>query len=154
MFLFVFFSLFPLLLLNLLEVLWMKDEIASEVFLSYDAVFCQLWRCAFEEDSSFKKQVCAVGDAKRLLHVMVGDEDSDVSVFQLPYHILDILNRYRVNTCKRFVKHDEFRVDGEASCDFATSSLTSGELIAVILPHLLEVELIEELFEMLFLLRR
>jgi lipopolysaccharide export system ATP-binding protein len=46
---------------------------------------------------------------------VVGDEDADVAVFQLPHHILNVLHCDRVHTGERLVKHDEFGVDGKTT---------------------------------------
>ena len=120
-----FLHLSLLLLLNHLEVLWSQHEVASEVFLLHDAVFRKLLWGAFEEDASLEEEICPIGDAKCLLHVVVGDEDADVAVFQFPHHILYVFHGDRVHACKRLIEHDELWVDGKASGYLASSSLAS-----------------------------
>ena len=78
---------------------------------------------------------------------MVGDKNTDITVFQSPYDMLNILYSYRVYTSKRFIKHDELWVDGKASCNLCTSTLTSGKLITFVLTHFLQAKLVEQTFQ-------
>ena len=53
-----------------------------------------------EKNATLEKQVRTIGDTKRVLYVVVGYQDTDVTIFQFPYDKLDILNSDRVNTCE------------------------------------------------------
>ena len=82
---FTFLIALALLLVNQLEVLLAQYECRAKILLAHDAVLCQFLRLALEEDASLEKQIGAIGDGQRLLHVVVGDKDADVAVFQSPY---------------------------------------------------------------------
>ena len=88
-----------------------EHEVSAEIFLSDNRIFCQLLRSALKKDLSFKKQVGSVGDAQCLLRVMVCYENADIFFLEMIDHRLDILDRNRVDSRKRLVEHDEFRVD-------------------------------------------
>ena len=78
------------LLIEELEVFLAELEGFREVFLAHNLVFSELLRSALEEDFSFEEQVGTVGDGECLIDVMVGDEDADVAILQLPDDLLDV----------------------------------------------------------------
>ena len=111
--------------LYLLKHLLLQLEVCSEILFLYNLIIGKLVRSTMEKDSTLKKKICAVGNVKRFVHVMVGYQDSDVTMLQMPYHILDFLNRNRVNASKRLVEHDELRLYGKASCNLRSTTLTT-----------------------------
>ena len=70
------------------EILAPQDEAVAQVLLAHHLVLRQLLGRALEEDFPLEQEVGAVGDAERLLHVVVGDEDADVLVLQFPDDLL------------------------------------------------------------------
>ena len=108
------FFVFPLtpLLVDELEVFLAEDEGVGEIFLTYNLVGSQLFGVALKENLALEKQVGAIGDGERFLHVVVGDENADVAVFQLPDDVLDVFHGNRVDSGKGLVEHDELRFDG------------------------------------------
>ena len=77
---------------------------------------------------------------------MVGNQDTDIFIFQFPYNLLDVFYSNRVDTGKWFVKHDEFRVNGKATCDFRTTAFATGQLVTLVLAHLLQTEFCYQTF--------
>ena len=134
------------------EVFLAQYEVAAEVLGAHDVVGGELLGRSLEEDASFEQQVCPVGYRQRFLNVMICDENPDVLVFQTPHDALDVFDGNRVDASEGLVEHDELRVDGEASGNLGTSALASRELVALVLAHLLEVELGDEALELLLLL--
>ena len=120
-----------------LKVLPSQHKAVAQVFLSYNLVFGKFFGRALEEDFTFEQQVGPVGDAQCFLYVVVCNQDTDILVFQSPHNVLDVFYGNRVNSGKRFVKHDEFRVDGQAAGNFRSSAFASLKLVAQILPYLL-----------------
>ncbi len=86
------------------------------------------------------------------MHVVVSDEDADVAVLKAPHDVLHLLHRYRVDTGERLVKHDELWVDGQTARDLGTAALTTGELVSLVLSHLVEAELGKQALKLLVLL--
>ena len=82
---------------------------------------------------------------------MVGDEDADVAVFQAPDDMLDVLHGDGVDTGERLVEHDELRLDGQTAGYLRTAPLTTAELVAEVLAHLAETELLDKLLQLLLL---
>ncbi len=80
---------------------------------------------------------------------MVGDDDSDIAIFQFGDNVLDVLDGDRVDSGEWLIEEDEFRVDGEGAGDFAAAALTSGKLDAEALADLVEVEFINQGLEAL-----
>lgn len=107
------------------EFLAVEDEVASEIFFADRRVFGQFFGSALEEDLAFEQQVGSVGDAQRLLGVMVGDQDADVLFFKMIDNRLDVLDGDRVDSGKGFVEHDELRVDGQAAGYFGAAAFAA-----------------------------
>ena len=100
--------------LYLLKHLLLQLEVCSEILFLYNLIIGKLIWSTVKKDSALKQKICAVGNVKSFVHVMVGYQDANVTMFQMPYYILDFLNRNRVNARKRLVEHDELRLDGKA----------------------------------------
>ena len=144
----LFFAL-PTLFIEELEVFLAELERLGEVFLAHNLVFSELLGSALEEDFSFEEQVGTVGDGECLVDVMVGDEDSDVAVLQLPDDLLDVLHGNRVDAGERFVENDELRLDGQTAGYLRAATLTTGELVTFVLAHLAQTELGDEALQCL-----
>ena len=122
-----------LLLVDKLEILLAQHECRTEIFLAYHLVLGEFFGLALKQNSTLKQQVGTVGDGQRLLHVVVGDEDTDVAVFQSPHHMLYLLDGNRVDTGKRLVEHDELRVDGQTTRNLGASTFATRKLVAKVL---------------------
>ncbi len=83
---------------------------------------------------------------------MVGNQDTDVFILQLPHNLLNIFYCDRVDSGKRFIEHNELRVDGKTTGDFSTTAFTSGQLVTLVLAYLLKAELGNQTFELVFLI--
>ncbi len=97
------------------------EAITPEAILSKLLIFNR----ALKQDFALEKQVGPVGDAERLLHVVVCNENANVFILQPPYDVLNIFHSNRVDTGKRLVEHDEFGVNGQASGNLRTATFTS-----------------------------
>ena len=80
---------------------------------------------------------------------MVGYQDTDVAIFQLPHDVLDILHGNRVNACKGLVEHDEFRLNGQTACNLRSTALTTRQLVTFVLAHLFQTELLDQRLQLL-----
>ena len=141
-----------LLFVDKLEVLLAQHECRTEVFLAHHLVFGEFFGLALEQNPALKQQVCTVGNGKRLLHVVVGYEDTDVAVFESPHHMLYLFDGNRVDTSKGFVEHDELRVDSKTACYLRTTAFATRQLVAKILAYLAQIEVGNEFFELVELL--
>ena len=56
---------------------------------------------------------------------MVGNEHTDVPLLEVNNNTLNVLNRQRINSRKRFVKQDKGRLGDERPCDLETPAFTS-----------------------------
>ena len=86
-------------------------EVPPKVLLSDDLVFGQLFCSAFEENLPLKEQISSVGDAQRLIDIVVGDKYPDVLMSKLSDDRLDVLDSDGVYSREGLIKHDELRVD-------------------------------------------
>ena len=132
-----------------MEVLLAEHERVGEVFLAHNLVLCQFLRRALEEDAPLEEQIGTVRDTERILHVVVSDEDADISVLQFPHDELDILHGDGVDARKGLVEHDELRLDGQATGDLRPSALTARQLVTLVLAHLAQTELLDQILQFL-----
>ena len=85
----------------------------------------QLLGRARHEHLTVEEQVGTVGDAQRLMHVVVGDEHADVFALQLEDDALDVLHGDGVDTGERLVQEDEVGVDGQGTGDLGAATLAT-----------------------------
>ena len=83
---------------------------------------------------------------------MVGNEDTDIAVFQSPHDMLDVFHGNRVDTGKRLIEHNELRIDSQTAGNLRTSALTTRETVSLVLPHLVESELADQTLQFVELL--
>ena len=105
-----------------------------------------------KENLSFEEQVCSVCDIQCLMHIVVGYEDTDITMFQLPYYPLYLFYSNRVNACKGLVEHDELRFYGETACYLCAAAFSTRETVTEVAAYLLEGEFADEIFEFFELL--
>ena len=58
------------------------------------------------EDAAVVHDVGAVADAEGFAHVVVGDQDANAAIFQVPNDALDVADRDRVDAGEGFVEQD------------------------------------------------
>ena len=68
-----------------------------------------------------------------------------------PIAVEDILYRNGVYSRKRFIQHNEFRVDGQATGNLRTTALSTGQLVTFILTNLLQTKLRNQALQLIFL---
>ena len=73
---------------------------------------------------------------------MVGDDDTDILVFEFGYNMLDILHGYRVHSGERFVQQDELRIYGQSPGNLAAAAFAPGKLYPETFADLVQVELV------------
>ena len=70
----------------------------------------QLLCCTVFENTAFEEEIGSVCDVQRFLHIVVGDEDTDVLGTQLFHNALDVFHRDGVHAGKWLVEEDELWV--------------------------------------------
>src|SRR6476659_3343971 len=69
-------------------------------------IVCQILRLARSKNSSFRHDVGPVRDPESFSNVVIRDEDSDASITQVEYYILNVVDRFRIDARERFVQQD------------------------------------------------
>ena len=87
---------------------------------------------------------------------MVGNEDTDILLFQLVDNRLNIFHGNGIDTGKGFVEHNELGADGQTAGYLGTPPLATRQLVAQVLAHLLQTKFGNEALQLLalVLLRR
>ena len=126
---------------------FLEDEARTQIFRADVFVGRKGFRGALLEDGSFIKQVSPVSDREGLANIVVGDDHTDILVFQFGDDELYVFDGDRVDSGERLVKQDELGVDGECPCNLAAASLASRELDSEALAYLREIELVDQAFQ-------
>ena len=82
---------------------------------------------------------------------MVGDKDADVLVFQSPDDVLNLLNGNRIHAGKRLVQHHKLGFYGQTAGYLRTAPFATRQTVALVLPDVHQVELLNQLFQFLLL---
>ena len=77
---------------------------SADIFISYDFL-----RITFCKNLAFMNHVGPFHKAQRLTNVVIGDENADAPLRQVPDKLLDIADGLRVDACERLVKQHEGR---------------------------------------------
>src|SRR5690554_867517 len=112
-------------------------EICSQVILPHDRVSGQLFRAPLKQHFTLEEEVSAIRDTQRFVHVMVGNQNTNITVFEPCYNRLDILYRDGVDTRERFVQHNKLWIDSQATGNFGTATLSPRKTVSSILSYFL-----------------
>ena len=130
-----------------LKIFLAQYETITQVLLTHNLIRSQLFGLPLEKNSSLKQKISSIGNGQSLLHIVVGNQNTDIAILQLPHDMLNIFYRYRVDTRKRFIQHYELRINGQTACDLSTAALASRQLVTFILAHLSKTKLLDETFQ-------
>src|ERR1051325_6777257 len=100
-------------------------KLFAEVKATHFRIFREVPRLARTKNLPFRHDVSAVGDAQSLAHVVVGDQDTDTTISQVEYYILNIIDRFWIDTRKRLVEQDVVGLGCERSGYFGAPPLAA-----------------------------
>ena len=86
------------------------------------------------------------------MNVVVGDDYTDIFIFQRSDNALNILDSDGIDTSKWLVEQNEFGIDRHGACDLGTATLATRELNTEALAHLLQSELFNKVLDALALI--
>src|SRR5258706_11105296 len=86
-------------------------EVLTEINLAHKRIVGKLFGRSCFEKFSFHHQIGAIGDGKCLVNVVIADEDANIFLFEASYDTLNFFYCNRINTGKRLVKQNEFRIN-------------------------------------------
>src|SRR5690349_2509956 len=113
------------------------------------SVFCQVARCAGAKYFSVRHYVRPIRHAKCLAHIMIRHENPNATIAQVKDDILNIIDCFWINSGKWFVKQNELRLSRQRARDFGAATLTTRERFSARVAHLLDAELLQQLFDTL-----
>lgn len=77
------------------------------------------------EEFAFEEEVCPIGDAQCFLHIVIGDENADIFLFEFGHDLLNVFHGDGVNACEGFIEEDEFGVGCQGAGDFGSSTFST-----------------------------
>ena len=87
----------------------------AEVETAHFGVFRQFAWMSGAEDFSFRHYIRAIGYAKCFADVVIGNQNTDTTISQVEYYILNIIYRFWIDARKRFIEQDILRLGCKSS---------------------------------------
>src|SRR6185503_5176716 len=88
-------------------------------------VFSQLAWLPGTKNLAFGHYIRAVCYAKSFAYVVIGDENSDTTISEIEYYILNIVYSFWIDDGEGFVEQDVLRLSCQGSCDFRAAAFTT-----------------------------
>ena len=80
------------------------NEVFAQISFSYLRIIGQILRKTFFKYPPFEHDVGLVGDREGLLHIVVGNQDTDIFIRETTHNLLDIFYCNRVYAGKRLIQ--------------------------------------------------
>src|SRR5205085_3694889 len=82
---------------------------------------------AGEQDLAAIDDAGAVDDVERLADIVIGDQDADVAILEIPDQVANVLDRNRVDAGEGLVEQHDRGIGGERAGDLAAAALAPGQ---------------------------
>src|SRR5918994_1856577 len=112
-----------------IEIILVQPEVGPQINPAHVSVCSERIGGSTSKNTAVVHDVCAVRNAKRLAHIVIGDEDSDATFLQVKNDLLNIRHCNRVNARKRLIEQDEPWRDDERACNLSPPPLTARQRI-------------------------
>src|SRR5436190_22245282 len=122
-----------------------QAEALAEVDLACSRIARQLLGGSLHQDAPLVHDVRAVGDAQRLPHVVIGNQNAQPPLTQALDDVLDLADRDGIDSHERLVEQDERRLPHERARDLHAPPLAAGELVRLTVGQVREVQIVEQL---------
>jgi len=86
-----------------------------------------LVRAAFGQNLSGIDNIGAIGEPERLADIVIGDQNADAAIGEMPNQILDIADGDRIDAGKGFVEQHVIGTGGQRAGDFDAATLAARE---------------------------
>ena len=97
-------------------------------------------------------EVGSIDDRERVAYIVVGNQDSDTTIFQFKNDFLDFRDIDRIDACEGFIHKDEFGVRYEAAGNFQPPPLATAKRVGFLLGERKEAKVVELFFDDFFAL--
>src|SRR4051794_23779301 len=125
----------------------LKSEFLAKVKAAYIRIVDDFFRTALGQDLPSIDDIGAVGQPQRFAHIVVGDQDADAAVGEVPDQILDVADRDRIDAGEGFVEQHVVRTRRQRARDFDAAALATGERDRGRFSQPRDVEFIEQRIE-------
>lgn len=122
-------------------------EILTEVYPPDVTVVQDLLRMASGEDVAVIDNVSPIADTQGFPDVVVRDQDTDAELAEVGDMLLDINDRYRVNSSKWLVKQHEAGLGGECARNLHAPPLAAGQAHTEVFASFADMEILEQLLQ-------
>src|SRR4030095_5740014 len=95
----------------------------------------------------------APADSQRFPYVMVGDQDADAAVREVPGDALDVVHRQRADAREGLIEQEEGGVRRERARDLDAAPLAAREAHAEVVAQVRHVQLLQQALERLLAAR-
>ena len=104
-----------------------KREFLAQIDAAHIAVADDLGRRAFLQHPAVMQDIGAVDDIQRVAHIVVGDQDADAAILEMPDQVADFAHRDGIDAGERLVQQDVGRMGGQAAGDFHPAALAARQ---------------------------
>src|SRR6185436_14417442 len=98
-----------------------------KVKAAYIRIINDLLRTALGQNFPGIDDIGAVGQAERLAHIVVGDQNADAATGQVADEVLDVAHRDRIDAGEGLVEQHVVRARRQRPRDFDTATLAARE---------------------------
>ena len=99
----------------------------AKIKLPHLIVRSDFGRCAVSENLSSNNDICMVNDRQRLTDIVITNQYAKSQIPDAAYHALQGRYRKRIDTGKRFVKHEISGIGSKRASNFASAPHASGK---------------------------
>src|ERR1700722_4294037 len=120
----------------------MQGESFAQVHSAHFRVFSELVGGSGAKDSSFIDDVGTICDREGFAHVVVCDQHSDPTSFEIEDDLLQVEHGDRIDAGKWLLEQNERGLNAETAGDFNTPPLTTRKRVAAGLSYVSQIKLI------------
>src|SRR6266487_806671 len=100
----------------------------------------------FLQDLTVIDDIRAVRNGKRLLDIMIGNQDPNASLLQSSDNRLDVADRDGVYSCKRLIQHQEMRPCDQSPGDLHTTTFPARKSERFTFSHVIKPKVLDGCF--------
>jgi len=102
-------------------------ELFAEIEPPHVGIVDDIGRPALHQNFAGINDIGSIGQAERLAHIVVDDQDADPAIGQMPHQRLDVADRNRVDARKGLVEQHVIRPGGQCAGDLDAPALAAGQ---------------------------
>ena len=125
-------------------------ELLSEIHFSDVLIFENVLGRPGCDQAAVTQYIGMTTNTECFSHIVVGYQNTDVALAQMPNNALNIEHGYWVDTREGFIEKDKLWVRGEGTRNFYATTLTTGQTDTQACSHVPDMQFVKQRFQLLF----